>query len=249
MHHPPRSRDVVVSGVLSALASFALAASGCGRPLIHPCTKVVECAVGWSCISGTCAPDRTDAAPLDADSHDAGGERHSDAHRPDGFCPASTAMLCHDREPCQIGACDPPTGLCVYSNAPNGTKCDDQLACTQDDRCGAGVCQGIADGTVVSGDTWTLTCPAEATAVDGIVTPTCTFSFSYAANEVYTGPVYFMSHLDRSFANYDIYTLDDGRFQLACAYANADGLGIGGIGAFLAASSCTATVDSFICTK
>jgi hypothetical protein len=251
MHHTPRSAQRAVGGLLSALASIALAAPGCVRPLNHPCTKVVECAVGWSCVSGTCAPDGTDGGPPESDARDADAAdgSHSDAHRPDGRCPASAATLCHDREPCQVGVCDPPTGRCTYSNVANGTKCDDQQVCTHDDRCAAGFCQGIPEGTVVSGDILTLTCPAQATAVDGIVTTTCTFPSSYSPNEVYTGPVYFVTHLDRSFADYDINTLGDGRFQLTCMYANADGLGIGGIYAFLAASSCTATADSFVCTK
>jgi len=248
MPHVPRSQQRALARWLCTLAGFALAAPGCGRPLIHPCTSVVECAVGWSCVSGTCAPDGTDGGPPETASRDAGGDQ-SDAHRPDGRCPATASMRCHDREPCRVGVCDPPTGQCTYSNVANGTKCDDQLACTQDDRCAAGFCQGIPEGTVVSGDTLTLTCPAEAAAVDGIVSTSCTFSSSYAPNEVYTGPVYVVSHLDRDFANYDINAMGDGRFQLACMYANADGLTIGGTYAVVAASSCTVTADSFICTN
>jgi hypothetical protein len=98
--------------------------------------------------------------------------------------------------------------------------------------------------------TATVTCPADATAVAGVVTPTCEFSHSLAPNNVFTGPVTLVSHLDRDFAAFDVNPIGDGRIQLMCDYANADGLGIGGIYRFIVASSCTATsAASFTCVK
>jgi hypothetical protein len=96
----------------------------------------------------------------------------------------------------------------------------------------------------------TVTCPIDATAVAGVVTPTCEFSHSLAPNNVFTGPVMLVSHLDRDFAAFDVNPIGDGRIQLMCDYADADGLGIGGIYRFIVASSCAATsAASFTCTQ
>jgi hypothetical protein len=101
-----------------------------------------------------------------------------------------------------------------------------------------------------AGATTIVTCPATAMAVDGIVTPTCDFPYSFAPNNVFTGPVTVVSHLDRDFAQFDVSQVANGRFQLMCDYANADGLGIGGIYRFMNASSCTATsAADFTCVK
>jgi hypothetical protein len=100
------------------------------------------------------------------------------------------------------------------------------------------------------GPTTIVTCPADATAIAGVVTPTCAFPYSLAPNNVFTGPVRLVSHLDRDFAAFDVNPIGDGRVQLMCDYANADGLGIGGIYEFIVASSCTATsAASFTCTR
>jgi len=43
--------------------------------------------------------------------------------------------------PCQVGACN-AQGTCMSSMAPNGTACNDHDACTQTDTCSAGACAG-----------------------------------------------------------------------------------------------------------
>jgi len=49
---------------------------------------------------------------------------------------------CPGQAPCQAGACDPGTGLCVLVPVDNGTACDDRDPCTGADQCQSGVCAG-----------------------------------------------------------------------------------------------------------
>ncbi|MFO0761322.1 MAG: DNRLRE domain-containing protein [Byssovorax sp.] len=51
------------------------------------------------------------------------------------------AVTCAAQDACHLaGACDPKTGLCSSPLAPDGTPCDDGLACTGGGTCAAGVC-------------------------------------------------------------------------------------------------------------
>jgi hypothetical protein len=60
-----------------------------------------------------------------------------------GACVASRKKPCRaDRNPCTIEACDEQNG-CTRTPAPNGTACDDGIACTSADGCIDGACQGI----------------------------------------------------------------------------------------------------------
>ncbi len=45
---------------------------------------------------------------------------------------------------CQTGVCDGGTGNCVAQLAENGTSCDDDDLCTNEDECFNGACEGIA---------------------------------------------------------------------------------------------------------
>jgi hypothetical protein len=112
----------------------------------------------------------------------------------------------------------------------------------------AGECVGMK--TIVSGSQATLTCPANNVAVRGMVGTTCDFPASLCPNTIYTGPLTLVSHLARAFANEDVAALGDGRIQLMCFYANANGVGIGSSSTIIVASSCTATsAATFTCTK
>jgi hypothetical protein len=59
-----------------------------------------------------------------------------------GVCVGSRPVVCGDPSACHVGVCDPGTGQCTYPNAPNGTPCNDDNACTQTDTCQSGVCVG-----------------------------------------------------------------------------------------------------------
>ena len=45
---------------------------------------------------------------------------------------------------CAVGRCDATTGACVAAQVPDGTACDDRVACTAGDACTRGVCAGAA---------------------------------------------------------------------------------------------------------
>ncbi|MCS6800080.1 MAG: hypothetical protein NZ898_16440, partial [Myxococcota bacterium] len=57
----------------------------------------------------------------------------------DGACVAEGALDASN--PCR--ACLPAMSRTAYSDRPNGTSCDDGVACTNDDRCMGGTCAGM----------------------------------------------------------------------------------------------------------
>ncbi len=59
---------------------------------------------------------------------------------------ANTVVACNPAgdTACQQTACDPATGQCVPTAAPDGAPCDDQDACSQEDQCAGGLCIGVA---------------------------------------------------------------------------------------------------------
>jgi hypothetical protein len=194
---------------------------------------------------GPCAGKADGTACDDGNSCTDGDACHA------GACTSGAQRTCLSDDTCRVGACDRATGACVFSQAADGTSCNDNLACTTSDTCHAGICYGKGPGELAPGETKTFTCPATAEAIDGIVQPSsCMFDLSSAYNNLFTGPVLLSSHLDRWFANYDVNPLGDGRIQIMCVYHNADGLQIAGTSGFATATSCTATTaDSFVCTN
>ena len=60
-----------------------------------------------------------------------------------GVCVEATAKTCPAPEdPCLVAACDPATGTCGSTAAPDGGACDDGSACTLGDQCTGGACKG-----------------------------------------------------------------------------------------------------------
>jgi hypothetical protein len=59
----------------------------------------------------------------------------------DGAVDQNGAALCDDSNGCTTDSCS-GAGGCAHDTAPDGTGCSDGDACTQDDTCSAGVCQG-----------------------------------------------------------------------------------------------------------
>jgi hypothetical protein len=151
-----------------------------------------------------------------------------------------------------IGTCDRQIGNCTYNTPPrDGTACDDQNICTEGEACVQGTCGGgTTPGIVTHGNMTTITCPATAIADDGVVRRTCAFTSSHSPNNIFSGEVFLISHLDRPFANFDVQTLPNGDIGLSCVYANADRLQIGGIARsrLRFAGGCVATANSFVCT-
>ena len=60
-----------------------------------------------------------------------------------GRCTGLDPTLCTAADQCHtVGTCDPSTGACSNPSAANGTRCDDNNACTQSDTCELGACVG-----------------------------------------------------------------------------------------------------------
>ncbi|QOJ15868.1 MAG: hypothetical protein HRU75_15000 [Planctomycetia bacterium] len=59
-----------------------------------------------------------------------------------GVCVGGPPVVCDDGNPCTTDACNPATGLCVFTPVPDGTPCNDGNACTGPDRCIGGACTG-----------------------------------------------------------------------------------------------------------
>jgi hypothetical protein len=99
-----------------------------------------ECALGF-CHTGT---GQCEASPInegsscgEADACISGGVCTG------GICAGATVDCSHLDDECIAGVCDPGTGLCESVPHPDGTSCDDGLACTSADFCSAEICLGV----------------------------------------------------------------------------------------------------------
>jgi len=126
----------------------------------NPCTKTDTCQAGVCNGSNPVV-----CAPLD-DCHDAGlcnpgTGLCTNPARPDGsscndgnactqsdscqqgYCTGTNPIACAPLDQCHVaGTCDPATGQCSNPAANEGTSCDDNNACTQNDSCENGECSG-----------------------------------------------------------------------------------------------------------
>ena len=60
-----------------------------------------------------------------------------------GVCTGTNPLVCTALDQCHVaGTCNPATGRCNDERKPDGDACDDRRACTQTDKCLAGVCSG-----------------------------------------------------------------------------------------------------------
>src|SRR3990172_2991476 len=59
-----------------------------------------------------------------------------------GACTGTSPVVCTASDACHVGTCDPGTGACTDSPAPDGTACDDGDATTCTDVCTSGTCSG-----------------------------------------------------------------------------------------------------------
>lgn len=126
--------------------------SGCTRTPVADgtaCAGVSGCLEGGTCAEGACAPDPAKCeCEVDADC-----AAFDDADRCNGtlVCAAgrcaldpTTVVICKvgPGEQCKQAACVPATGVCNVTNRPTGSACSDGNACTMNDACQAGMCQG-----------------------------------------------------------------------------------------------------------
>ena len=131
------------------------------------CDDRNPCTTNDSCRNGACTGDPKVCQPLD-DCHDAGTCDQitglcSNPQKIDGT-PCDDRDLCTQEDKCFGGVCtgldpvvcpvpgqcqedpvcNPATGTCPVVFVPNGTACDDSVACTKNDICTNGTCAGTA---------------------------------------------------------------------------------------------------------
>ena len=104
------------------------------------CTASDQCHIAGTCNPGTglCS---NPVAPDNTLCNDGDGCTRTDRCAA-GSCVGSNPVVCTPMDACHVIACNPATGQCVNTNAPNGTSCNDANACTQTDTCHGGLCVG-----------------------------------------------------------------------------------------------------------
>lgn len=130
------------SGVYDLCVWGACQADGlCGSPITPVCAATDECHGAGICNpnTGSCSSD----SELPNGTVCETGNRCTADTCQGGVCTEGpTTVTCTSSDPCRISKCNPGTGECDVSDAPNGTPCDDDDACTAADRCHAGSCTG-----------------------------------------------------------------------------------------------------------
>jgi uncharacterized repeat protein (TIGR03803 family) len=110
-----------------------------GNPVT--CTALDQCHLAGVCnqMTGACTnPARMNGTTC----NDGNACTRSDTCQA-GACVAGNPVICAAPDQCHdAGACDTGTGICSNPVRPDGSACSDADACTQIDRCQAGVCQG-----------------------------------------------------------------------------------------------------------
>ncbi len=134
------------------------------------CSTAAECLSGF-CVDGICCDSVCDFGICAACTVAAGASA-------DGVCTLLDGANCDDGDACtqtdtclagqciggnpktcspldictSAATCDPATGMCVAGVTPNGTQCDDGNACTTEDVCQTGVCQGLGSVSCLAQD-------------------------------------------------------------------------------------------------
>lgn len=144
------------------------------------CNDALTCSTGDACLAGKCRGatlicNDGVACTVDSCSEQLGGCTTNSA-----ACACATSADCDDKNPCNgtetcnlqtrqcqpgtaldcrslddacnSGVCSPATGKCGAAPKQDGTSCSDGNACTQQDSCRAGVCQGNSPVTCAASD-------------------------------------------------------------------------------------------------
>lgn len=103
-----------------------------------------ECPVQGQCVRGECRSGdcRVLSAEEGTPCEDGSRCTEADRCRNDGECRGTPVSCAHLTSACADGQCNPGTGACQAIPKDNDTRCDDDLFCTEDDRCFDGACIG-----------------------------------------------------------------------------------------------------------
>jgi hypothetical protein len=113
------------------------------------------CPSSSSCMIGTC--DAATDACIEVPGNDGASCVDNDPCTltgvcGNGACQPGTPTDCSFLDGvCSVGKCDPQLG-CVASPVNNGTPCNDNLYCTVNDTCNAGMCTGVPNTCAAPGD-------------------------------------------------------------------------------------------------
>ncbi len=118
------------------------------------CLVDADCgALDTDCASGSCKkPGYTcEAVPINDGQACVGADLcFTGSTCAEGLCAGGLPVDCSgESNQCNIGTCDPGTGTCGAMQLPDGTKCDDGVACTKLEACKAGTCGGATDPLLV----------------------------------------------------------------------------------------------------
>ncbi len=113
----------------------------CGAPMTPVCAATDECHGAGICNpnTGLCS---SDSALPNGTVCETGNRCTADTCQGGVCTEGPTTVTCASSDPCRISTCNPGTGDCDVSDAPNGTPCDDGNRCTRTDVCQAGSCVG-----------------------------------------------------------------------------------------------------------
>ncbi len=136
------------------------------------CDDGDPCSQSDVCVKGACAPGPNvcecvkDAdCVVKEDGNACNGTLYCDKSGAKPACTVNpaTVVVCGKQapSPCLADTCDPSKGTCGFAPANDAGSCDDGNACTHQDLCAAGTCQGKAldcdDGNACTVDTCTPT--------------------------------------------------------------------------------------------
>ena len=120
------------------------------NPNTNPCDDGNPCSGGDTCADGECVAGPNVCPCLqDADCADSGfaggclGAIYCDVTSTPTQCkvdPAGAVPCPASDDPCKSSSCDPVTGQCVFTDASEGSACEDGEICTVGDQCVVGQC-------------------------------------------------------------------------------------------------------------
>jgi hypothetical protein len=108
------------------------------------CQNAAQCDDGNACTTDTCNAGVCGHVNNNLACNDGNACTQTDTCQ-NGVCVGGNNVACQPLDGCHTaGVCNPQNGACSQPLKANGTACNDNNGCTQNDVCNAGVCSGSA---------------------------------------------------------------------------------------------------------